>query len=136
MEWLISVRLGGIEPGADSSLVGVMVAPRVRACSRPAPHRAVDQASLTQAQALSTSAASKYWIFAMVNGLQTAAMYLSQLLLPTRATRSIFVQCAVANLTSSHSACRSQPWNSWSCARIRVLPCSAMALSTSGTNVL
>ena len=29
------------------------------------------------------------------------------------AIRSIFVQCVVENLMSSHNACASQPWKSW-----------------------
>ena len=37
------------------------------------------------------SAASKYSIFAMVNGLQTFAMYFSHVFSPTRAIRSMWV---------------------------------------------
>src|SRR4051812_28822022 len=60
--------------------------------------------SPSHAQALSISLASKYWIFAMVNGLQTPVIHFSQVLSPTRAILSIFVQCVVENLMSSHRA--------------------------------
>ena len=54
-------------------------------------------------------AASKYSIFAMVNGLQTFAIYFSHVFSPTRAIRSMWLHSTVENLMSSHRACMSQP---------------------------
>src|ERR1035438_2960960 len=66
--------------------------------------------------------ASKYLIFARVNGLQTPAIHFSHFVSPTSAIFSTSAQCWVENLMSSHSACRSQPWKLWHWARKRILP--------------
>src|SRR4051794_25291265 len=60
----------------------------------------------------SISLASKYLICAMVKGLHTFDIHSSHFFSPTRAMRSIFVQCVVENLMSSHNALASQPWKS------------------------
>src|SRR5262249_49773382 len=77
------------------------------------PEPTIRHAFASHSLAASTSVASKYPIFAMVNGLHTAAIYYSHVVSPTSAMDWIFVQCVVANLMSSHSACTSQPWKSW-----------------------
>src|SRR6516165_10346580 len=94
------------------------------------------QSAATQVFAASISETSKYLILAIVDGLQTAAIHFSQAFYPTRAMRSILVQCVVENLMSSQRACRSQPWKSWNWASSLTLPSLAMAASTSGTNSL
>jgi len=58
-------------------------------------------------------ALTKYLIWAIVKGLQTLASILPTSFAHESRLRSIFMQCVVENLMSSHKALASQPWKSW-----------------------